>query len=594
MKNTILSLLLCFFGLLAKDLQAQVLSVASGSGFNIKSGTVVSAAGLDLTPSADFSLKASLSGGTTVSNTTTIPSIKRSYQFSCTTASFNGALKINYQDTELNGLTESSLKLLYNNGSAWTIDNSSTNNATDNFVLTSLSTKTLNELSLGYCMVPNAPTVSGVAVCKGTSATLNTSSQGTINWYNASTGGSLLYTGSTYVTPPLSSSTTYYVSATTCATSIKRTEVKVTVSTPALATTISGAGTLCSGNTKVLTLTKGYVGAIKWQISTDGIAFTDVTPAVSTASYSIPKTLPAAKSYSFRVVMTSGACSATTKPVVISIAPAAVTGTIAASNTVCSGSATKLVLTGNVGTIQWQLATTATGTYSNISGATAATYTTPLLTTSVFYRAMVTSNGCSSATAGFGITVQKAVAGTVAGVPTSSVCLTTPPTLSLKGSSGSVFQWQSATTSTGTYTAITGGTSSTYVANNSKVAETRYYRVAVSYPNCSTVFTPTVKVTFKTCSSNSKEVEEIPSGTRFSVMAYPNPFTSNFKLGVTTSSIGKVNVSVYDMIGRLVEQRKTDISEIANQEMGNNYPSGVYNIIVTQDADSKTLRVIKR
>ena len=143
MKKTILSLLLCFLGLLAKDLQAQVLSIASGSGFNIKSGTVVSAAGLDLTPSADFSLKASLSSGTAVSNTTTIPSIKRSYQFSCTTAAFSGVLKINYQDTELNGLAESSLKLLYNNGSAWTLDNSSTNNATDNFVLTSLSAKTL-------------------------------------------------------------------------------------------------------------------------------------------------------------------------------------------------------------------------------------------------------------------------------------------------------------------------------------------------------------------------------------------------------------------------------------------------------------------
>ena len=149
MKKTILSLLLCFFGLLAKDLQAQVLSVASGSGFNIKSGTVVSAAGLDLTPSADFSLKASLSSGTTVSNTTTIPTIKRSYQFSATTAAFSGVLKINYQDSELNGHTESSLKLLYNNGSAWTLDNSSTNDATANYVNSNLTAITLSELSLG-------------------------------------------------------------------------------------------------------------------------------------------------------------------------------------------------------------------------------------------------------------------------------------------------------------------------------------------------------------------------------------------------------------------------------------------------------------
>jgi hypothetical protein len=51
---------------------------------------------------------------------------------------------------------------------------------------------------------------------------------------------------------------------------------------------------------------------------------------------------------------------------------------------------------------------------------------------------------------------------------------------------------------------------------------------------------------------------------------------------------------VYDATGRLIEQRNTDISEIANQEIGNDYPSGVYNIIVNQGSDSKTLKVIKK
>jgi ubiquitin len=782
-----------------------IISVVTDSGFNIKAGTVIAADGLDLTPSVDFSLGTSLTRSATVSNATCIAQIDRSYQFGTTTASYSGAIKLNYQDAELKGLTESDLKLLHHDGSTWNIDNNSTNNDTDNYVQTSLTAKTLNELSLGNCIIPNAPTaeaqtfcgsatvadlvatgtsilwyaaatdgtaltsetalVTGtyyasqtdctcestrtavevtiipqsakpplacyqtatfnsstcswdvigtqlseptkvncwdnfvfntttciwdntgtqavkptkvncwdnfefnsgscswdntgtqdpeptkvncwdifefnsgtcswsntgtqapeptkvncwdnfvfntgtcvwdntgtppaapttcnVTICKGTSATLIANGSGTMKWYSASTGGTLLYTGATFVTPVLSSTTEYYVSATTCATSIKRKEVKVTVSPLAVATAISGAGTLCYGSTKVLTLAKGYVGAIKWQISTDGITFTDISPAATTASYTIPKTLSAA-SYSYRAILTSGACSATTKPVVISIAPAVVTGTIAASNTVCSGSATKLVLTGNIGTIQWQSASTATGTYSKISGATTATYTTPLMTTSVFYRAMVTNNGCSLATASFGITVQKAVAGTVAGVPTSSVCLTSPPTLSLKGYTGTVFQWLSATTSTGTYTAISGATSSTYLANNTAVAGTRYYKVSVSYAGCSTVFTPTVAVTFKSCSTSTKVAQEMPIVAKFSAMAYPNPFSSNFKLGVTTTSLERVSVSVYDVTGRFIEERNTDVSEIANQEIGDNYPSGVYNIIVTQDSDVKTLRVIKK
>jgi hypothetical protein len=206
---------------------------------------------------------------------------------------------------------------------------------------------------------------------------------------------------------------------------------------------------------------------------------------------------------------------------------------------------------------------------------------------------MVTNNGCSSATASFGVTVQKAIAGTVAGVPNSSVCLTSPPSLSLKGSTGTVFQWQSATTSTGTYTNITGATTSTYIANNTTVAGTRYYRVSVSYLACSTVFTPTVAVTFKICASTIKTAQEIPVVAKFSAIAYPNPFAANFKLGVTTSNLKRVNVSVYDMAGRLIEMRNTDVSEIADQEIGDNYPSGVYNIIINQGNDIKTLRVIK-
>ena len=594
MKKTILSFLLCLLGFLSKELQAQELSVASGSGFNIKAGTVVSTAGLDLTPSNDFSLTSSLSRTSVVSNSTTIAHIKRSYQFGATTTAYSGLVKINYQDSELNGLIETDLKMLHNNGSTWNIENSSTNNATDNYVLTTLTSKSLNELTLGNCTVPKAPTANGVTICKGSSVTLIASGSGTMKWYSASTGGTLLYTGASFVTPVLNTTTEYYVSTTTCATSATRTEVKATVSPLAVASTISGAGTLCYSSTKVLTLAKGYVGTIKWQSSTDGINFTDVSPVATAATYTIPATLAAATSYSYRVLLTSGACSTATKPVVITIAPAVVTGTIAATSTVCSGSATKLVLTGNTGTIQWQLATTATGTYSNISEATAASYTTPLLTNSTFYRAMVTYNGCSLATAGYGITVQKAIAGKVSGVPTSSVCLTTPPTLTLTGFAGSVFQWQSATTSKGTYTNITGATASTYVANNATAAGTRYYRASVSYPGCSTVFTPTVKVTFKSCSSNSKVAQEIPIVAKFNVMAYPNPFAENFMIDVKSSIQSTVNLKVYDMIGRLVEQRDVRFSDLETAPIGQRYPGGIYIVVVSQDDNVESVRIVKR
>uniref|UniRef100_UPI0037510DD2 T9SS type A sorting domain-containing protein n=1 Tax=Flavobacterium sp. TaxID=239 RepID=UPI0037510DD2 len=74
----------------------------------------------------------------------------------------------------------------------------------------------------------------------------------------------------------------------------------------------------------------------------------------------------------------------------------------------------------------------------------------------------------------------------------------------------------------------------------------------------------------------------------------PNPFAENFKLDVKTNSEENLSVKVYDMIGKLVESRTIVSSEIETLEVGTNYPSGVYNVIVSQGSNTKTLRVIKR
>ncbi len=79
----------------------------------------------------------------------------------------------------------------------------------------------------------------------------------------------------------------------------------------------------------------------------------------------------------------------------------------------------------------------------------------------------------------------------------------------------------------------------------------------------------------------------------FEALAYPNPFAENFKLDVKTNSEASIQVRVYDMIGKLVEDKMINASDIQNFELGNQYPSGVYNVIVSQESNTKTLRVIK-
>jgi Zn-dependent metalloprotease/PKD repeat protein len=59
--------------------------------------------------------------------------------------------------------------------------------------------------------LPSSPTAPSAAVCPGNSATLSATGSGMLTWYDAVTGGNQLGTGSSYVTPSISSITTYYV-----------------------------------------------------------------------------------------------------------------------------------------------------------------------------------------------------------------------------------------------------------------------------------------------------------------------------------------------------------------------------------------------
>jgi hypothetical protein len=65
-------------------------------------------------------------------------------------------------------------------------------------------------------------------------------------------------------------------------------------------------------------------------------------------------------------------------------------------------------------------------------------------------------------------------------------------------------------------------------------------------------------------------------------------------LDFQSSSDANILVSVYDMNGRLLENKEVKSSEINNLELGNGYPSGVYNVIITQENEVKTIRVIKK
>ncbi len=155
-KKSIITLACFLLGLISFTTSAQVISVAPGTDFSIGSGTLVSADSLDITPSANFILNGcSITKSNAVINSSNIPYIKKVYQFSNITNAFSGALKMFYNNADLNGITESSLKLLIHNGSSWSLDINSTVNTINKFVQNnSVSGVSLSEISAGAC-TPN-------------------------------------------------------------------------------------------------------------------------------------------------------------------------------------------------------------------------------------------------------------------------------------------------------------------------------------------------------------------------------------------------------------------------------------------------------
>ena len=96
---------------------------------------------------------------------------------------------------------------------------------------------------------------------------------------------------------------------------------------------------------------------------------------------------------------------------------------------------------------------------------------------------------------------------------------------------------------------------------------------------------------YTTCKTTDEKSEMVKGLT---VKAYPNPFSEVFNISLTTSSDEKVEVSVFDLTGKQLERREVSPLEVSELQIGDRYPSGVYNVIVTQGDEVKTLKVVKR
>jgi len=102
----------------------------------------------------------------------------------------------------------------------------------------------------------------------------------------------------------------------------------------------------------------------------------------------------------YYLVATSGSCTTTSNVSVVTIVAPPVAGNASASSlSLCPGETSTLSLAGSTGTIQWQSSTN-NSTWTNVTGtgSTSASFTTPALSTTTYYRAQLSSGTCTAVT----------------------------------------------------------------------------------------------------------------------------------------------------------------------------------------------------
>ncbi len=173
-----------------------------------------------------------------------------------------------------------------------------------------------------------------------------------------------------------------------------------TISPTSVGGSIAGSATVCTGtNSTGLTLS-GHTGTItKWQSSTVSDFSSAVTDIVNATTTQTATNLTATTYY--RAVITSGSCAATNSATAtVTVSPTSVGGSIAGSATVCTGTnSTVLTLSGHTGSItKWQYSTASdfSAGLTDVANTTASLTATDL-TSTTYYRAVVTNGVCAAA-----------------------------------------------------------------------------------------------------------------------------------------------------------------------------------------------------
>ncbi|MBF9253903.1 gliding motility-associated C-terminal domain-containing protein [Pontibacter sp. 172403-2] len=384
--------------------------------------------------------------------------------------------------------------------------------------------------------LPPVPVADNVTICAGGTATLSVLSPAsglTYQWFDAAQGGTLLATGTSITTKPLTAGTTYYVQAATstgCASPMRKAVAVTVIPLPAIPD-VAGA-TICSGSSTTLYVNNPEPGVTyRWYSGSTLLATGTSFPTGNLSS--------GASYYVDAVTDNATACaSPDRRTVVVNVIPPITNNTVTASQTICSGS-TPATLSGTTpaggsGTLTYQWEKSEDGVnFTSIAGAINAAYTPGTLTTTTWYRRRVKGeNTCpENISAAVQITVNALPATPIA--DSKTICTGTPATLSVNApAAGLTYKWYSDATGGRILSATPSFTTGNLDAN------TTFYVEATNASGCTSARTP-VTVTMR-------DLPEMPAAESKTVCAGQNTTLS------VTSPSSAVTYKWYDADGRLL------------------------------------------
>ena len=375
-----------------------------------------------------------------------------------------------------------------------------------------------------------APSTSGASLCTSGSTSLAASggANGQYRWYTSASGNTIIAgeQNSTYTTPVLLATATYYVSLVNGTCESSRTPVTLTIGSPAAPTTTDA--NRCGTGSVTLSASGGTNGQYRWYTNSSGGS---AIAGETNSSFTTPST---ATTTTYYVSINSGSCESSRTAVTATINTLPDAPTTSGASQCGNGSVTLNAAGGTNGQYRWYSVSSG-GTA--IAGETNNSLTTPSISSTTTYYVSIDNGTCEGARTAVTATINTSPVAPITSA--GSRCGIGSLTLNASGGTNGQYRWY--TNSSGG-SAIAGETNSSFATPS--ISTTTTYYVSINNGTCessrSAVIATVNSIPTKPVISSS---ETITSGTTAIctgpvTLSGPSGFSIyNWSTGASTSSI---------------------------------------------------------